>query len=152
MRLLIFLLTIADGCDRHTERGQEELPHVRGQGQQPRVPGCDGTGMTERSYPTSEVRGCNQEELPHAPTPEARGGSREEVPHASTHEARGGGQGKLPHAPTSQARGGSWEELPHTRGQGWRLGGATLHPRPGAAAGRTNPTSKERWLHGRRRA
>ena len=35
----------------------EELPHVQGQGQWPRVPGCDGTGTPERSYPASEVRG-----------------------------------------------------------------------------------------------
>ena len=35
--------------------GQEELPHVRGQGQQPRVPGCDGAGTAERSFPTSKV-------------------------------------------------------------------------------------------------
>ena len=32
-----------------------------------------------------------------------------------------------------------------------RLRGATLHPRSGAEAKRSNPTSKE-WLHGRRRA
>ena len=37
--------------------GQEELPHVRGQGQRPRVPGYNGTGMARRSYPMSEVRG-----------------------------------------------------------------------------------------------
>ena len=35
---------------------------------------------------------------------------------------------------------------------GRQLGGATLRLRPGAAAGRSNPTSKEQWLHGRRRA
>ena len=46
--------------------GQEELPYVRGQGQWLRVPGCDGAGTAERSYPMSEVRGCSQEELPHA--------------------------------------------------------------------------------------
>ena len=45
--------------------GQEELPHVRGQGQCPRVPGCDGAGTTERSYSASEVRGGGWEELPH---------------------------------------------------------------------------------------
>ena len=39
------------------KRGQEELPHVRGQGQRPRVPDCDGAGTAERNYPTSEVRG-----------------------------------------------------------------------------------------------
>ena len=57
--------------------------------------------------------------------------------------------------PKSEVRGGSREELPRIRGQGWRLRGATPHPprpRPGAAAGRTNPTSKEQWLRGRRRA
>ena len=42
--------------------GQEELPHVRGQGQWPRVP---GTGMVERSYPLSEARGSGREEQPH---------------------------------------------------------------------------------------
>ena len=45
---------------------REELPNVRGQGQQPRVPGCNGTGMAERSYPASEVRGGSQEEPTHA--------------------------------------------------------------------------------------
>ena len=45
--------------------GQEELPYVRGQGQRPRVPGCDGAGMAERSYPESEVRGGGREEQPH---------------------------------------------------------------------------------------
>ena len=38
--------------------------HVRGQGQRPRAPGCDGTGMAERSYPVSEARGCGMEEPP----------------------------------------------------------------------------------------
>ena len=50
--------------------GQEELPHVRGQGQQLRVAGCDGTGMAtgtaERSYPPPEARGGGWEDLPHA--------------------------------------------------------------------------------------
>ena len=45
--------------------GREELPHVHGQGQQLRVPGCDGAGTSERSYPTPEVRGGNQEEQSH---------------------------------------------------------------------------------------
>ena len=77
--------------------GQEELPHVRGQGQWPRVPGCDGAGTAERSYPVSEVkggdersypaskvRGGGQEELTHAPKPEARGGRREGQPTSDT--------------------------------------------------------------------
>ena len=84
--------------------GQKELPHVQGKGQRPRVPGCDGAGTAERSYPVSEVRG------------------------------------------------GSREELPHVRGQGQRQRGPTPLLRPGAAAGRSNPTSKEWWLRGRRKA
>ena len=48
--------------------GQEELPHVQGQGQQPRVPGCDGTGTAERSYPSprSEVAAERSHTVPEA--------------------------------------------------------------------------------------
>ena len=31
---------------------QEELPQVQGQGQRPRVPGCNGAGTAEKSYPS----------------------------------------------------------------------------------------------------
>ena len=51
--------------------GQEELPHVRGQGQWPRVPDCDGAGTAERSYPVSKVRG----EEPIGATPSPRSGA-----------------------------------------------------------------------------
>ena len=44
------------------------------------------------------------------------------------------------------------EELPHISGQGRQLRLATPCPRSGAAAKRSNPTSKERWLRGHRRA
>ena len=37
-------------------------------------------GGDERSYPASEARGGEWEELPHAPMPEARGGGREDQP------------------------------------------------------------------------
>ena len=43
--------------------GQEEL--AQGQGRRPRVPGCVGTGVAERSYPMPEVRGGGWEEQPH---------------------------------------------------------------------------------------
>ena len=76
----------------------------------------------EVSYPTSEVRG-GEPEIPHTPKPEARSDRREELPHAPKPEARGHGQ----------------EEKPP-------------RPRPGTVAGKTNPTSKEPWLRGRRRA
>ena len=44
------------------------------------------------------------------------------------------------------------EELPHVQGQGQQLRGATPCPRSGEVAEGTNPTSKEPWLHGCRRA
>ena len=46
----------------------------------------------------------------------------------------------------------SQEELPAAQGQEWKQGGATPRLRPGAAAGWSNPTSKDRWLHRHRRA
>ena len=49
-------------------------------------------------------------------------------------------------------RRSSPEELPHVRGSWWWPGSATLHPRPGVAAGRSYPTFKEQWLRGYRRA
>ena len=92
--------------------------------------------MAERSYPKSELRAGSQEEIPSI---RGQGRQREEEP---------------PHAPKPEARGSWWEELPHApkpeaKGQ-W--GGAIPRPRPGAVAGKTNPTSKELWLRGRRRA
>ena len=52
--------------------------------------------------------------------------------------------------PTSELRGISRECQAATAQELWR--GATLRLRPGAAAWRSNPTSKERWLCGHRRA
>ena len=80
--------------------GQEELPHVRGQGQWLRVPGCDGIGMAKRSYPS------------------LRSGAVAERSHTTT-EARGGGQEKQPHiqgAVAALAQEGL-EELSHIEGQ-----------------------------------
>ena len=53
-------------------------------------------------------------------------------------EVRGGDERSYP---ASEVRGGVQEEIPHAPS-----------PRPGAVVGRTNPTSKEPWLRGRRRA
>ena len=54
-------------CDGlHRKHGQEELPHTQGQGWQPRAPGCNSTGATERSCLMPEVRGGGQDELPKA--------------------------------------------------------------------------------------
>ena len=61
--------------------GQEELPHIRGQGQQPKVPGWEGPGTAKRSYPTYEVEGRSWEDLmperpqPRGVTPHPRSGA-----------------------------------------------------------------------------
>ena len=103
--------------------GQEELPHVRGQGQRPRVPDCDGTGTAERRYPESEVRGGSQEEIPHAPSlrPGATGWRSYPTP--------------LNLRPRAAAR----EEQPHDRGQGRCPGGQTPRPRSHGCAGAGGP-------------
>ena len=80
--------------------GREELPCVRGQGQRPRVPDCDGTGMAERGYPVSEVRGGDKRSYPAS---EVRGSGREEQPHVQGAVAARGQEGL--------------EELFHVQGQ-----------------------------------
>ena len=106
--------------------GQEELPHVRGQRQRPRVPGCDSVGTAEksypnprsgaaarRSYPTSEVRGRSREDLmpegqrPRGVTPRPRSWAAAES--ARLQQRRNGGE----ELPKSEVRGGGQEELPH---------------------------------------
>ena len=54
--------------------------------------------------------------------------------------------------PTSEVRGGGREELQYVQGQGRRLRRATACPKSGEAAKRSKPTSRERRLHGQRRA
>ena len=44
------------------------------------------------------------------------------------------------------------EELPYVQGQRLQPRGATTHLKSGEAAERSNPTSKQRRLHGQRRA
>ena len=96
---------------------QEELPHVGGQGQRPRIPDCDSAGTAERSYPASEVKGCGREEIPAS---EVRGCNKRSY---SASEVRGGGQEDQPHiqgAVAAQAQEGL-EGLSHFEGQeGWR--------------------------------
>ena len=81
--------------------------------------------MGKRSYPTSEVRGRSWEN----PMPEGQ------QPRGVTLRLRSGAVAKS--ARLRWRRNGQ-EELPTAQGQG-------------AVAETSNPTSKERWLHGRRR-
>ena len=92
------------------------------------MPDCDRARMAERSYPSLRLGVAAGRSYP---TPEARGGSQEELPHV-----RGRGSGRECQAATAQ-------EQPRE---------ATQRERSGAAAERGNPTSKEQWLCGRRRA
>ena len=79
----------------------------------------------ERSYPTSEVRVRSRED----PMPEGR------RPRGATQRPKSGAAARVPGCDSTGAAERSYPR-----------------PRSGAAAGRSNPTSKERWLHGRRRA
>ena len=72
------------------KHGHEELPFTLGQGRRLRVPGCDGAGAAERSYPTSEARDGGQKELPHvqgAVAVQAQEG-REELLHVQGQEGQ----------------------------------------------------------------
>ena len=104
------------------KHGREELPHVRGQGQRPRVPGCYCAGMAERSYPASEVRGGG------------RPGGATRLPRPGAVAGRS--------YPTSEVRGSGRECQAATAQEQTR--GATPHLRSGAAAGRSYPTSEVR--------
>ena len=84
--------------------GQEELPHVRGEGQRPRVPGCNGTGTAEKSYPSPRSGAAAGSSNP---TPKARGGGREDQPHVQEAVATGAQEGL--------------EELSHIEGQDGQL-------------------------------
>ena len=82
-------------------------------------------GVAERSYPTSKVRGRSWED------PMPKGSGQEELTKVQ-------GQGQWPRVPGCDGAGTAEKNYPS--------------PRPGAAAGRSNPTSKEPWLRGCRRA
>ena len=96
-----------------------------------RVAATGAFSMAERSYPTAEVRGRSLEDpmpkgrRPRGVTPRPKSGAAAES--ARLRRRRNGGK-----------------EQPHIQGQGWRLRGATLHPRPGAVAGRTYPMLEAR--------
>ena len=86
---------------------QEELPHVSGQGQQLRVPGCDSAGKAERSHLTSQVRDDSREE-PSCPRGQGRLGG------ATPHTRPGAVAGRS--HPVPKARGGGREEQPQVQG------------------------------------
>ena len=96
---------------------REEIPHVQDQGQKPGGPHAQGAAA-KRSYPTSEVRGCGREELPHARgagsyrTPKIRGGGREEQPHI---QGAAAAQAKERGNCTSEVRGRGRKEQPHVQ-------------------------------------
>ena len=92
--------------------GREELPHVRGHGRRPRVPGSDSAGAAKRSYPSPRLGAAARRSYP---TSEVRGGGREEQPHF---------QGVV----AARAQEGL-EELLHVQGQEGQWWGDTPHPR-----------------------
>ena len=53
-------------------RWPRATPHPRS-GQRPRMPGCDGAGKAEKSYPTSEARGGGERSHPATEQPHVQG-------------------------------------------------------------------------------
>ena len=106
-----------------TKHGGEELPHVRGQGQQPRVPGCIRAGAARgatlrlrsvavgRRYPATEPSGGQEK------TPRVLGQGQ---PGEVTLHPRPGVVTLRSH-PKPEASGRSWEEpsTPEARAGGW---------------------------------
>ena len=99
----------------------------------------DALSTAKRSYPTSEVKGSGREcqaatapEWPRGATLHPRSGR----PGGDTPCPRLGAAAERSY-PVPEARGG-WEKPPQARGQGQRLEGVSLRPRPEAAAGRSN--------------
>ena len=122
---------------------EEELPHIRGLGQRPRVPGGDGAVRAGRSFPASAVGGGGREELPlvggqgrrpggAAPRPRPGAAAGRSFPAS---EARGGGREELPSPRPGAAAGRSYP----VRGQGRRLGGAAPYPRSAGCTGAGGP-------------
>ena len=91
------------------------------------MPGCDGAGMAERSYPASEVNG-GREELPRVQGQ----GQRPRVPGCD-----GAGMAERSY-PASKVRGGQ-EKPPRARAQGLQLGGATHARGQGRGPGGATP-------------
>ena len=95
--------------------GQEELPYVRGQGQWPRVPGCDGAGTAKRSYPSPRSGvAAGQSYL----TSEVRGSSREELPCVRGQGPRPGGETPPPRSGGCTGAGGPRGAIPRSRSEG----------------------------------
>ena len=99
---------------------EEELPHIRGLGQRPRVPGGDGAVRAGRSFPASAVGGGGREELPLVGGQGRRPGGVSPRPRPGAAAGRSypvRGQGRsLGGATQSEARGGVWEGQPHIQG------------------------------------
>ena len=86
------------------------VPHVQGQGQWLRVLGCDGAGMAEKSYPSPRSWAAAKRSYP---TSEVKGSGQVELPHIR-------GQGRWPRGATprshTRGRGGGREDQLHVQG------------------------------------
>ena len=98
--------------------GREELSHIRGQGWQPRVPGCDRAGAAERGAtprPRPGAAAWKSNPMPEAravtgrsnPTPKTRGGGREE-PHNVQGVVAAWAQEGLEEPPHVEGQEGRW--------------------------------------------
>ena len=100
--------------------GQEELPHVRGQGQQPRVPGRDGAGMAERSYPRPRSGAVAGRSYPTPPCPRPGAAARRTKSTSKEWWLHGLRRAKRSYS-TLKVRKGGDEEIPLIQGKEQRL-------------------------------
>ena len=101
-QLLMTGTVSAGGCDWHTNRSREELPHDGGQGQKPGGPHARRVAA-KRSYPTSEVRGGGPEEPPHAGGQGRRPGGATPRPRSGGCIGTGGPRGAIPRRMSGRA-------------------------------------------------
>ena len=125
---------------------QEEIPHVRGQGQRPRISECDGAGTAEKSCPASKVGGQPRGDIQH---PRSGDATRRVTPHPMSGWAARR-RYPTPLSPRPGAVGGRSHPTPPRPRPGAAAGRSNPMPKAGVVAGRTNHTSKEPWLLGRR--
>ena len=104
------------------------------------MPGCVATGVAERSYPMSEVRGGCREELPHVrgqgwrprrATPHPRSGEASERSNPTSKEQQLHGQRRAERSYSMfKVRKGIPEEIPQAKEQRLRFAGAAVKRYP----------------------
>ena len=111
-----FLTSLSTGGCGGAQAWPRGVPHVRGQGQRPRVPSCDSAGTAERSYPTSKVRGGGRGPGEAIPCPRPGVAARRSYPTPKDQWLRGCRRAQRSYS-TFKVRKGSGEKIPLAQGK-----------------------------------